>query len=95
MYSFHDCCRLIHTCMLLVYRASSVSEPSSSSSSSSSFFDAHSFVRTDVASRAQIEIAEIFVKIPDYNSNPEYKSTPTFSNDFRYKKGRIIIGNIR
>ena len=81
MCSFHDCCQLIHTCMLFVHLTSSVSQPSSSSSSSSLCFDSHSFVRMDVALRAQIELAAIFVKIPD-KSNPEYKSTPTSSNDF-------------
>ena len=41
----HDCCRLIYTCMLLVYRSSSVTQQSSYSSSSSSLFHSHSFVR--------------------------------------------------
>ena len=42
-------------------------------------------MRTDVASRAQIELAAIFVLILDFKSNPEYKSTVVFQTIFYVK----------
>ena len=63
-----------------------MSQQSSYSSWHSSLFDCHGFVRTDVAWRAKIELAAIFVLIFDNKSNPENKSTVLFQTIFYVKK---------